>query len=48
MVTVAEPLHPPKQETFVEAEIEADPPAAEVTVTVAVRVQPLASVTVTV
>jgi hypothetical protein len=48
MVTVAEPLHPPKQETLVEAEMEAVPPAAETTVTVAVMVQPLASLMYTV
>jgi len=46
--TVAEPLLPPKHETFVEAVIVAVAPAAFVTLTVLVIVQPFASVTVTV
>jgi hypothetical protein len=46
--TVAEPLLPPKQETFVVAETEADGPPEFTMVAVAVVEQPCASVTVTV
>jgi hypothetical protein len=46
--TVADPLLPPKQETFVEAEMEAEGPPELIIVAVAVLVQPFASVTVTV
>jgi hypothetical protein len=46
--TVADPLLPPKQETFVDDVMVAVAPAALVTFTVRVIVQPLASVTVTV
>jgi len=46
--TVADPLFPPKHDTFVDAVIVAVVPAAFVTLTVLVIVQPFASVTVTV
>jgi hypothetical protein len=47
-VAVADPVLPPKQAMFVDAEIEAVGPPELVTTATAVVVQPFASVTVTV